>query len=184
MTLIKEIDLLENKKNIIWLNVASVILMILFIFFFGFIATLILGNGAFEQHFDLSTSFKGFLIMFGIVIVHELIHGLFFKLFNPEGKVKFGFKNGMAYATSPQSIYTKGQFSIIILAPFVIINSLIFIAFLLGWFQGIAFIFFSAFHAASCVGDFYFILLLLTTEKGAYVEDTEVGITFYRSNQA
>ena len=32
MTLIKEIDLLESKKTIIWLNVASVILMILFIF--------------------------------------------------------------------------------------------------------------------------------------------------------
>ena len=56
---------------------------------------------------------------FILIIIHELIHGAFFKLFDPKGKVKFGFKNGVAYATSPHSFYSKGKFAIILLAPFL-----------------------------------------------------------------
>ncbi|WP_161946081.1 DUF3267 domain-containing protein, partial [Streptococcus suis] len=98
-----------------------------------------------------------------LIVVHEAIHGLFFKIFCPENPVKFGFKwkSGMAYATSPGSLYNRMQMLVISLAPFVVISlGLIMVAVFWGMDVSL-YLILATMHAAACVGDFYHAYLLL-----------------------
>lgn len=183
MELIESLNLLENKKVIFWLNIISIPLIVLFFAAFTFIS-LIVDVPVQETHtFNLSTTLLSLVAFFLLIILHEVIHGIFFKLFNPEAKVKYGFKNGMAYATSPNSFYTKGKFVWICLAPFIIITFILFFLLYFGIITPTSFALIASLHAAACVGDFYWVYLIIRLEKGAYVEDTEVGISFYRKAQ-
>lgn len=122
MQLIQRINLMENKKVIFWLNICSILLFILFLPIFSLL--LVIQNKPILT--SEATNGWGLLFLGGlfflIIIIHEFIHALFFKIFYPKGKVKFGFKNGMAYAASPNSFYSKRQFFIIGISPFVIIT--------------------------------------------------------------
>lgn len=120
-----------------------------------------------------------FAIMFAIVTVHEGIHGIFFKIFSPNSKVKFGYKAGMFYATSPGEIFSRGKFIIIIIMPFVLITAvLLFMMFTLphGSYK-----YFIAFHTGACAGDFYYVYLITKMKNMKFVEDTNVGMTLYES---
>ena len=120
MKLIKRVNLLDDKKLIMKLNILTIPLLVIF---FALFTLLTLDRKLTEEvTIDLMYLVIAILSMAGLIIVHELIHGIFFKLFNKEGKVKFGFKNGLAYATSPNSFYSSGQFLLILLAPFVLIT--------------------------------------------------------------
>ncbi|MHC5372575.1 DUF3267 domain-containing protein [Enterococcus sp. LJL120] len=179
MKLVKSINIMENKRAIVWLNVAAIVLGIVFFGVFAVLADFIQPLAGSEE-----TSLVGLVLFvvvsFLVIFIHELIHGFFFKIFNIEGKVKFGFKNGMAYATSPNSYYTKIQFLIIILAPFVIISCCLVLLYFLNILSATVFVLVAAVHAGGCSGDFYFALLLLKRPQNTLVEDTEVGINFYQ----
>lgn len=184
MTLLKQYNLLENKKVIFWINLASFPLFFFFILFFSLLIVIISGESDFGFSFNWrETSFMVYLfvlmIFFFLIILHELIHGLFFKVFNKEAKVRFGFKNGFAYATSPDSFYTKGQFIWICLAPFILISSALIILVALDFIPILFFIPVASMHAASCVGDFYWVLILVLKPKTIRVQDTESGMSVY-----
>lgn len=169
----KEINLLDNKKLMLQLNIAALILLPLFCGIFWLIIKIFLpitGNA-----FSL---FSLFLYLF-LIFIHEGIHAIFFKLFNPKGTVKFGLKNGAAYATSPNSFYSKGKFAVICLAPFFLISLTLFLLCLSNNLSPAAFYAVAGLHGASCVGDFYWCCLLLKTPKNALVEDTEQGLNLY-----
>lgn len=184
LTLTRQINLLESKRTGWILNLLSVPIAIAFYYVFNKFFQIL------EDVFELRTeeSIVSFILLgvsfFAIILVHEAIHGLFFKLFNPDGKVKYGFTNGMAYATSPNSLYTKYQFSVIVLAPFVIITTLILLVALSGVVPYSHFIILASFHAGACVGDFYYIYLLIQSPKQTWVEDTEVGINLYLKDRS
>lgn len=174
---IKEINLMDDRKTILWLNIIAIPLAFVFLFLFALVP--FYSKPTITEGFSLGEVALLLVAYIVIIIFHELIHGLFFKVFHLEGKVKFGFKNGMAYATSPNSYYTKGQFAVIILAPFMVISTLLIIAYYLTILSAIFFVLLAALHAASCVGDFYFIYLIYRAPKGSLIMDTEVGLTFY-----
>lgn len=120
------------------------------------------------------------IILFIIITVHEAIHGLFFKIFKPDGNVKFGYTKGMFYATSPGEFFRRRQFKVIIIMPFIIITSLM----LIMWFivPHASIKFFLALHTGACAGDFYYLYLLNKYPNMKYVEDTDVGMTMYESH--
>lgn len=181
MELIKEVDIMNNKKAVICLNLIAVPVVFLFMFLFGAIASKIQGNLMVDEiSLNILRLMMGVLILFLILIIHELIHGLFFKLFNRKGKVKFGLKKGMAYATSLGSYYSKGCFVGVSLAPFVLISLLLFILLLLNALSPLEFVVLASVHAGGCVGDFYWVLLTLCSPKNSFIEDTEKGINFYQ----
>lgn len=174
MKVYRELNLLEDEKVIKKLNIAALVIMAIC---YG-----VLLLPPFNQHNFQSISFLleigaiiiSFLV---IVIIHEGIHGIFFKIFNLKGQVKFGFKNGMAYATSPGSLYLKWQFFMISIAPFVLLTTgllLIMNTWPYAWLRLLV-----AAHSGACAGDFYWCYLLLKTPKNLLVEDTEVGLTFH-----
>lgn len=180
LVLLKKINLIENKKLIIWLNVASIPLFILLLFLFQLVP--VIANRPIVSEFDILSILLLVVSLFALLIVHELIHGLFFKMFNPQGQVTFGFKNGMAYATSPHSFYTKGQFAVIGLAPFILITTGLLLLYAGNLIAAETFIFLGALHGSGCIGDFYWAYLLVKSPKDSLVEDTEVGISFYSKN--
>ena len=96
MQLYKEVDILHNKKMIIWLNVLSLVLVVGFWILFAQLASFSHPDLSLFSKLEIAEMFILSIGFFILIIVHELIHGLFFKLFTPEGKVTFGFKNGMA----------------------------------------------------------------------------------------
>ena len=177
LVLLKKVNLIENKKLIIWLNIASIPLFILLLFLFQLV--LVLADIPVVAEFGILSILLLVVSLFVLLIIHELIHGLFFRVFNPQGQVKFGFKNGMAYATSPHSFYTKGQFAIIGLAPFILITMSLLLLYVGSVISGATFIFLGALHGSGCIGDFYWAYLLAKSPKDSLVEDTEVGISFY-----
>lgn len=178
MKLIKEVDIINNKKAVVLLNLAAIPLVFLFGYLFQAIA---FANKSIPTSLEIkvSTLFAIVIILFLSIILHELIHALFFKIFNWSGNVKFGFKKGMAYATSPQSYYTKNKFSIITISPFVIITILLYFLLTLQILSPYQFILLASIHAAGCIGDFYWIFLIIKSPKGSLIEDTEKGINFY-----
>lgn len=180
MKRIKEVNLIENQKLAKKLGYLSIPLILVFGVCFSWITLKIKGEIDFD--FAIWELFLIVILYLIILVVHELIHGIFFKLFNFEGKVKFGFKNGMAYAASPNSVYSKGQFAWISLAPFTLITfALIFL--LMGQvLTPFSFVSVATLHAISCVGDFYWIVLILQAPKNVVIEDTEQGINFYQLN--
>lgn len=183
MRLIKSLNLMENQKVILWLNLVSLPLILLFFLLFRTMTILFPQPETRTIEASIITYiFSIGLLGLVLIVIHELIHGLFFKIFQPTGKVQFGFKNGMAYATSPNSFFTKGKFAWISLAPFICITSGLWLAYWYGWINSFSFIFLASLHGAACVGDFYWIYLLIQAPKKALVEDTEVGINFYEKD--
>lgn len=179
--LTKEIDIINDKKKILFLNILALPIMLLAIPFFIWIANL--GNpkntASFSSNSLLEVLFP-LLLAVVVIIIHELIHAIFMKLFNKDGKVKFGFKNGMAYATSPNSLYKKTHFVIISLAPFIIISTVLAILYHLGFLTPFIFIGVAVLHTSGCVGDFYWVYLISKAPTDSLIEDTEIGINFYR----
>lgn len=163
MKLLEEINIMANKKLVILLNVACVILLFPMLFIFTWIASLITRENGFE--FIQTQLWQLFALLFlfiFLLVIHELIHGLFFKFFKPDNKLKFGikWKALMAYATSPGSRYTRKQMLVIGLAPFVLISLGLTVLLYFGILNGFVYIFLAAMHAAGCVGDFYYTYLL------------------------
>lgn len=171
MQRIQEFNLMDNSKLILRLNIYALFLTIAFI-----ISGIVLIEGM-VYHFKWWL-FPGFIIL---ILMHEGIHGVFFKLLNKEAKVKYGYQNGLAYATSPNTLYSKRAFIQIIGAPFVLISINIFIFVVMGlldvWSGWLLF----SLHGGSCIGDFYMTWLLLRQNGDIYVMDTEKGMDLYRN---
>src|SRR5690625_3458606 len=176
MKLYKELNIFEDKSLYVAINVVSLVVFIITA------VLVIIGNVVVSNGLDMTFTFTTILWTVVLValslLVHELIHGLFFRIFAPSDshtKVKYGFKQGMLYATNPEVIYKKGAFSIIILAPFII-NSVLFLLLYLAGMDGL--IVASAFviHTGGCAGDFWYIYELIKKPSITHCEDTLTGV--------
>lgn len=128
----------------------------------------------------------GVIGCFASLGVHELVHGIFFKLFAPAGsKVKFGanLKAGMLYASVDGAIYTRRQYLIISLAPTVIVTAfLLALGVAVGWpllGYGLAVI-----HLSGCTGDWGYAKRILSDPRIVYCEDTSWGVKFFAEGAA
>lgn len=181
-----ELNIFESKsalKSISWIQILVMIGTFTVLYLLeGFViqptGSALVGR---EQFGIVGAVFFIIALFFIIIIVHEAIHGIFFKVFNPEGKVNYGFKAGMAYATSPGTVYTRRQFLIIIIMPFVIITAvMVTMMFML---PNPAYKYYIALHTGACAGDFYYLYLILKHKHLSYAVDTEVGMSLYETKE-
>lgn len=123
------------------------------------------------------------------IVLHEALHGLFFWTYT--GKVKFGFKlwskiGMMAYATSPNSILSRGRMIMITIAP-QILSVVVLLA--IG-FMGLpnlarhGLLNMVAINLGGGCFDLYFVFLLLKEKGKVLVEDTMTGAILYRGDGA
>lgn len=176
MKLYKELNILEDKKLYNKINLCSIAILIITTVAVLVAHTIIIGEV--RLFFSLSTLVWVLGVTLVSLPIHEFIHGIFFKAFSTSGKVKYGFTKGMLYATNPGQVYTKRQFMIIILAPFVI-NSILFCLLFIFGMESTAFWIVFILHTAGCAGDFWYIYEIIKNPNITHCEDTPVGAKFF-----
>lgn len=111
--------------------------------------------------------------------VHELVHAAFFKLLGPQGtKVIFGFQSGMLYAGCPGVRLSRGRIVVVLLAPLVtlsIVYGLLGLVLPFTWTPLLA-VWLFALHTSGCIGDLYFVALIIRYPEATVCEDTNKGI--------
>lgn len=178
MKLYKEFNILEDKKLLVKINIFSIIVLLVT----GALVAIwhFLLNGKFE----ITLNGLGFLWAFGgfavSIVIHELIHGYFFKFFADEDnkQVKYGYAKGMFYAANPGVIYTRGQFLVIGLAPFVLISLLYMVLGFLGLDSAVLWGVFIL-HTAGCAGDFWYTYEITRNPLISHCEDTPTGLKLF-----
>ena len=120
------------------------------------------------------------LLLVGMTIVHELTHGIFYKIFTGQ-KLHFGFSWSCPYCGVLDVYVCKIPSLITTLAPFVLhsIWMIVLLCVLQNqiWVTIISILF--AVHTGGCLGDWYVSLLLLKYPKEVLVRDTGAEQTFY-----
>ena len=178
----KVIDAKSPKTGII-MNVASLIIMI--IIFIIEMAIYLSG----KQEFKFEVGPKTFIALivyfvglFACIVLHELIHGLFYKIYTKQ-KLTFGITWSAAFCGVP-NVYVKKKamlvtcmapcviISCLLLIPLFLVNDLLFFMFILLVFGG---------HFGGCCGDIYDSILFITKyrKKEILVNDTGAKQTIY-----
>jgi len=110
--------------NVLILNIFSIIIFILGIIGFNLLHSWI-KKGSFTGEFSGSIDLAGMGLLVGVfiitILVHELVHGLFFWLLGY--KVNFGLMLPIAaYTMAKNQLIKRTDYMLISLAPFVLIN--------------------------------------------------------------
>ena len=92
--------------------------------------------------------------------------------------MKFGFKQGLAYATCPGFLFSKKQFFITLSSPFIVITAILLIL-QFSLFHPMVILFLISWHASACAGDFYMIKIIIKAPANILIEDTESGIDLW-----
>ena len=134
-----------NNRNLIFgLNVLAVIAFLGFLWLFGMMA----GSFTFSlNETDLAWLLVAILVM---ITLHEVIHGLFYKIFKPNGA-----------------------------SPFILITLILMGLFYAGIINPGFFVIIGALHSAGCVGDFYLLWVIVRTPRHYFVCDTQSGMDIY-----
>ena len=116
---------------------------------------------------------------FAILVLHELVHGLFFWLFT-RSRPRFGFKGAYAYAAAPGWYIPRPQFLTVGLAPLALI-SLAGLLILPVTAPPVSLVVIVALilNAAGAIGDLYMVVRLLFVPHGVLIEDHGDGIRWF-----
>lgn len=107
-------------------------------------------------------------ILAPISFLHELIHGMCFRLF--KGKVRYGFKGIYAYTMEVSGIpIERNKFLIVLLAPLTIISLISLLS--INWIFQLAFFL----NLLGSTGDLYMAFLIGRYNKDAYIIDRKYG---------
>lgn len=177
---------LKNRKFLIWLNVLGVIALIIFLWLFGAIFMVLRPEafGAITIHTDTFPDTMLFILMlaatiFAVLVLHELIHGLFFWFFSHQKPI-FGFKGFYAYATLPGWYFPKNQYLVIASAPLILISILGILLVPVVPFNSLWIIFLAlVINASGAIGDLVVTVRLLFKPKTTMTQDFADTITFY-----
>ena len=175
-----EINLKKNKRLAILLNIVA-----FFIFIISFVLLSIFGTVIRLGTMNISGSISAgpVLILMGltvfILIIHELIHGVFFWMFSRSNPI-FAIRPLYAYAGAPTWFFPNRQYATIALAPLVIIGAIGLLLMMLApvsWLLMIAFL--VALNTGGAMGDLFVFIRLLKLSRICYVNDTGDVVTFF-----
>ena len=171
-----KIELFSNKKlleGFLLFQLTIVMISILLSYKFAYLFASVI-----EQNilFNLLYGILGFTIVY---FLHELIHNLMFRILSKGRKPIYRVKYGLIKSHMPQVYFKKWQYSLIMLAPLIIISPILFIIFFIMPYSSIIFI--TSFHIGYCIVDLYLLSGVLN-KKVEVIEDTEDGIKYYTKN--
>jgi len=177
----------KNTKTIIVMNLLALVVAVpMFLFFhnrvFGQYETSeIIVSGSLLSTFLFIVSFVSYIIL------HELTHGLFYKIFTHE-KLTFGLTLTVAYCGVPKLFVKRIPSLITTLAPFVIFSFILGIPLffitspLIYFYAGVLF----TVHFTGCVGDLWGATIMAFQYRGKklLVNDTGPKQTYYVEKQS
>ena len=121
------------------------------------------------------------LVTLGALVVHELVHGFFFRQFAPAGShVSFGanLKLGMLYASAEDIVYTRQQYLVIAIAPSIVVTLLL-LAIGIGLKWPLWTIIVVTAHLSGCTGDWGYVRAIMRDASITHCGDTSWGVEFY-----
>jgi len=180
--LVREVDLMKDKKLALWINLAALLVCV------PLVAVRLLLHPAAVA----SVSLPGLLVKAGItlagivgyIILHELTHGLFIRLYCGE-KAEYGFNGLYAYAGKKNACFDKRSYCVIALSPVVLWGVVLLVLNLLlpaAWFWPVYLI--QILNLSGAVGDAYVFFVLSKMPGDVLINDDGVSMRFYTQNQA
>ena len=172
-----EIDLVKNKKQMLFVNVTAAVVMVAMIIIGVAIVPLrhlFEGNNLILLIKQL-TLFGGYM---AYIVLHELVHGIFMKHYSGV-KPKYGFTLLYAYAGST-AYFNRKSYITIALAPVVIWGAVLGVLCAVlptSWFWPVYFI--QIGNISGAAGDAYVTYKMLRMPKDILVNDTGVAMTVY-----
>lgn len=179
---IKKIDLQKNKKLAVLINIGALIvagvMASIALLFIPFTMYDYRDNSSNELLEILLKPSLLLLVMFAYLIFHEVIHGIFMKIFSGI-KPRLGFTGLYGYAAS-DAYFNKKNYLVISLAPIIILGFILFILNLIlpiGWFWFIYML--QIFNVSGASGDIYVAWLIRKMPDDVLTLDTGVSMTIY-----
>ena len=182
----RRIDLKQDGKLALWLNLAALIPLVPF----GILYLILMQVSPVPLFLDIDEEGVSLtrailpmvclLPLYGISIFsHELIHGIFFRCCSP-GRIRYGFTGIFAYAGNPGMAYPKKEYTVCALAPAVILTAVFAVLCLFvrsGWFCVIYWT--MVMHLGGCAGDIWVAWLLRKLPEDTRIEDTGLCMSIY-----
>lgn len=175
------LHLSENRVMAIVLNVLGLLLLIPFAGLFSWLAgrmrPAFLENGLLV--FGMVEIATVLVAAFGVIVLHEAVHGLFFWLYT-RSRPTFGYKVIYAYAAAPGWYLPRNQYILVGLAPLLLISlaGLAAIPFLPMRLLP-ALVIGLILNASGAVGDMAVVAWVLTYSPRALIHDEGDGFTLY-----
>lgn len=186
-----ELDVAENKKVLIAVNVLALVLMLLFMWLaLQFFALVHPEIDAIEALWQVTGTTPGIgrrvilalvalAVVLGVGVVHELVHGLFFWIFTRE-RPAFGFKALYVYAAAPDWYLPLERYIVVGLMPLVVITVLgLVLAAVVPATVAVWVLLFTVTNAGSAAGDMLAIVWLLVQPPNALAHDRGTAIEVY-----
>ena len=175
-----QIDLKKNKRLAIILNIGAFIVFIpMFYLLPGFTALVRPQITNFSGTITIGNMLGALGLTVVVLIIHEIIHGLFFWIFS-HGRPVFALRTLYAYAGAPTWFFPKRQYANTALGPLVIIGAVGLLLLLLApisWIPMIAFL--VALNTGGAMGDLLVFIRLLKCSPTSFTNDTGDVVTFY-----
>jgi hypothetical protein len=183
---------LKKKQLLLGLNVLAIPWFLLCALFFGALTSqlrplnfAILGK-AFPRGTPLEAVggivavYAALLItLCGVIVLHELTHGLFFWLFTQSRPV-FGFRGWYAYAAAPGWYLPRAQFLVVVGAPLIHLSLLGEALLQLVPEAAVPLVLWGLIlNAGVAIGDLYLIARLVVAPRAAVIEDRGDEVTWY-----
>jgi hypothetical protein len=182
------IDIKKDRRLLIFFNIAALVLLVIAGMLFFRAAAWLRPQNASLSSLELKISsipdvaiilawILGLTVLY--VVIHELIHGLFFWLFTG-GKPVFAFRWNYAYAAAPDWFIHRNPFLVTTLAPLVLISAVGLLVMAVGlesWLLATWFVI--TMNAAGAVGDLLVAVWLLFKPASALVQDRGDALTLF-----
>jgi hypothetical protein len=177
----RTLDLASRPGLMILLNLVGLLLFFVFGLAFLLLAVAVYPGVKFGiSNFSAVSGILVFLMGYaGVLVLHELVHGLFFVIFT-RSRPHFGLKQMYAYACAPDWYIPRDQFLVVGLAPFILITLGGFVLLPLASVNLATFMLFAmAVNASGAIGDLYTVVWILRFPANAFVCDHGEKFTIY-----
>jgi hypothetical protein len=183
------IDLSKDRRLLIILNIAGLVLLGLFGWLF--LRAMIWLRPSDTAHTLTSASVSGLAewavyllsilaLMALHIVIHEAIHGVFFWIFT-RARPRFALRLTYAYAAMPGWYIPRNKFFITTLAPFVVITILgLLLMLVTPWLLPVWFV--MTINASGSVGDLLVAVWLLRHPSSSLAEDRGDSVTLFTSS--
>jgi hypothetical protein len=173
----KTLDL-SGKKMVIGLNLAAIPLLFIFGWLFEQLTISFRSSNPFPKSIlEFLTTFSGWelfalpLSLIIMLVLHELVHGIFFWVYTRE-RPRFALKGGYAFAAAPGWYLPRFQYIIVGLSPLIIISllAIFFATFVIKPMVPYLLII-ATFNAAGALGDMIVVAWVLMQPNTILVKD-------------
>lgn len=175
-----QIDLQKNKRLMLWINLLAMIIAAVLCVVGHQVVPISqiveTGDGALLTLARLGVLLLGTALY---VVLHEAVHGIFFRLFGRGVKPTFGFTGIYAFAAS-KAYFNRLSYFIIGISPVLLLGVLLLVLNLwlpAAWFWPIFLI--QVTNLSGAAGDFYVSVLLARMPRALLVQDDGVAMRFY-----